>query len=112
MGLTFTLANSMAVAMHLIGFCESLVDMLWQYVDGFTGLVDASHRVNDVRLLGSVSLVLILGLAMVGLDWVSRVQILLLFLLVIAQVLYLIIFIRSLLNTISINSIAIYTDCV
>jgi hypothetical protein len=29
-GLMFVLAQSMAIAMHLIGFCESLLDMLEQ----------------------------------------------------------------------------------
>ena len=29
-GLMFVLAQSMAIAMHLIGFCESLLDMLIQ----------------------------------------------------------------------------------
>jgi len=43
-------------------------------------------RVNDIRLIGSISLVLILGLAIVGMDWVTRVQMGLLFLLLIAQV--------------------------
>ena len=59
----FTLANSIAVSMYLIGFCESVVDMLAQFLPDFNGIVDSEHRVNDIRLIGSVSLVLILGLA-------------------------------------------------
>ena len=31
-GLMFTVANSVAVAMYTIGFCESLMDMLYQVV--------------------------------------------------------------------------------
>ncbi len=83
-GLMFTLANSIAVAMYLIGFCEALMDMLEQTLPDFEGIVGI--RVNDIRLIGSVSLVLILGLAIVGMDWVTRVQMALLFLLLIAQV--------------------------
>ena len=83
----FTLANSIAVAVYLIGFCDSLLDMLEQYLTGYNGIVAIpSERVNDVRLIGSISLVLILGLAIVGMDWVTRVQIGLLFLLLCSQV--------------------------
>ena len=82
----FTLANSIAVSMYIIGFCESLIDMLDQILPNFNGLVDSGLRVNDIRLIGSVTLVLILGLAIVGMDWVTRVQMGLLFLLLIAQV--------------------------
>ncbi len=80
----FTLANSIAVSMYLIGFCEALMDMLQQTLPDFDSIV--GMRVNDIRLIGSVSLVLILGLAIVGMDWVTRVQMGLLFLLLIAQV--------------------------
>ena len=38
-GLMFTLANSIAVSMYIIGFCESLYDMIDQYTPGFTGIV-------------------------------------------------------------------------
>ena len=40
-GLMFTLANSIAVSMYLIGFVEALLDMLEQYVDGFTSILHA-----------------------------------------------------------------------
>ena len=86
-GVMFTLVNSIAVAVYLIGFCDSLLDMLEQYLTGYNGIVAIpSERVNDVRLIGSISLVLILGLAIVGMDWVTRVQIGLLFLLLCSQV--------------------------
>merc|ERR1719500_2106582 len=68
-GLMFTIANSIAVAMYIIGFAESLLDML-----------------DDVRIIGSATLVLILVLAIVGMDWVTRVQKLLLVLLLCSQV--------------------------
>ena len=83
----FTLANSIAVAVYLIGFCDALLDMLNQYMTGYNGIIALpSERINDVRLIGSISLVLILGLAIVGMDWVTRVQIGLLFLLLCSQV--------------------------
>ena len=86
-GVTFTLANSIAVAVYLIGFCDSLLDMLEQYMAGYNGIIALpTERVNDIRLLGAITLVLILGLAVVGMDWVTRVQIGLLFLLLTSQV--------------------------
>ena len=81
----FTLANSIAVSMYTIGFCESLIDMLFQYVPDFNGIVDASNRTNDVRLIGTITLILVLALAIVGMDWVTRVQLLLLGLLLVSQ---------------------------
>jgi len=84
-GLMFTVANSVAVSMYIIGFCESLVDMLYQYVAGFDGFI-STNRVHDVRLIGSVTLVVILALAIVGMEWVTRVQKVLMLLLVFAQI--------------------------
>ena len=43
-------------------------------------------RINDIRLIGGIVMVAILGLAIVGMDWVSRVELGLLGLLILAQV--------------------------
>ena len=68
-GLMFTLANSIAVAMYIIGttahctiqlqysllcpgFAESLLDMFEEYIPDWPGIVDhdfATFRLNDVR---------------------------------------------------------------
>ena len=76
-GLMLTLANSMGVAMETIGFCESFLDMLLSYVFGFTSILSAG-RTNDLRLLGVICLILLLALAIGGMDWVTRVMIVLL----------------------------------
>jgi len=88
-GLMFTLANSIAVAMYTIGFAEALLDMFQNYIPGWNGIVDHDFevfRTNDVRIIGSITIVLILVLAMVGMDWVTRVQKLLLLLLIASQI--------------------------
>jgi len=72
-----TLANSMGVAMETIGFCESFLDMLLRYVFGFTSILSAG-RTNDLRLLGVICLILLLVLAIGGMDWVTRVMVVLL----------------------------------
>ena len=79
----FFLANSIAVAMYLIGFCESLLDCIEQYGE-FSGITN--ERLNDIRIIGSASLVAILILAITGLSWITRVQVGLLALLVVSQV--------------------------
>ena len=84
-GVMFTIANSIAVATYLIGFCDSLIDMLNEYITDFEGIID-DGRINDIRVVGSVTLVAVLGLAIVGMDWVTRVQIVLLFLLIGSQI--------------------------
>ena len=58
-GLMFTVANSISVSMYIIGFCESLRDMLTEYVVGFEGVI--GDRTPDVRLIGSVTLVVLLA---------------------------------------------------
>jgi len=88
-GLMFTLANSIAVSMYIIGFAESLLDMFQDYIPGWEGMVDPdfkTFRTNDVRIIGCSTLVLILVLAIVGMDWVTRVQKALLVLLLCSQV--------------------------
>ncbi|CAM6054529.1 unnamed protein product [Sphagnum tenellum] len=85
-GIMFTIANSIAVATYLIGFCNSLLDCLEQYIDNFDGIVgDSTHRNNDIRIIATGVLICILGLVIVGLDWVTRVDIGLLLLLLLAQ---------------------------
>ena len=36
-GIMFTIANSIAVSMYIIGFCDALLDMLVECMDGFSG---------------------------------------------------------------------------
>jgi len=68
-GLMFTLANSIAVAMYIVGFCESLQDLLRSF--GVT-IIDGAN--NDIRVVGLITLIGILVLAIVGMDWVTRVS--------------------------------------
>ncbi|XP_069156705.1 bumetanide-sensitive sodium-(potassium)-chloride cotransporter isoform X3 [Procambarus clarkii] len=82
-GLMFTVANSIAAATYIIGFCNSLQDMMKDY---FNGAVIFDGGVNDTRLVGTITLIGVLALAIVGMDWVTRVQMGLLFVLIGAQV--------------------------
>ena len=51
---------------------------------GFTGITD--DRLNDIRIIGVTGLVAIFILAVTGMDWITRVQVGLLALLIVSQV--------------------------
>ncbi|XP_023346553.1 bumetanide-sensitive sodium-(potassium)-chloride cotransporter [Eurytemora carolleeae] len=85
-GLMFTLANSISVATYTLGFVDNLLDLVYDVTD-FQGIVaDRYDRLNDLRLIGAPVIVLILLLAIIGMDWVTRVQKLLLLMLIVAQI--------------------------
>ena len=79
----FTVANSISVAVYIIGFVESLRDLLEDNIKDFSLMGAEDH---DTRLLGSVTLVVLLAVTLVGMEWVTRVQKILLLLLIGAQV--------------------------
>jgi len=68
-GLMFTLANSIAVAMYIVGFCESLRDLVRTFE---THIIDDGP--NDIRAVGLLTVAAILVLALIGMDWVTRVS--------------------------------------
>ncbi|XP_047501721.1 bumetanide-sensitive sodium-(potassium)-chloride cotransporter-like [Penaeus chinensis] len=82
-GLMFTLANSIAAATYIIGFCDSLKDLMKYYFDN-AQILDGG--LNDTRIVGTITLIAVLALAIVGMDWVTRVQMALLFLLIGSQI--------------------------
>lgn len=64
------------VATYLIGFCDAVIDMVNDYDANFEpedGLIGAG-RINDIRVIGTAVLIGVLGLAIVGMDWVTRVS--------------------------------------
>ena len=68
-GLMFMIANSIACAMYVIGFCDSLKALLANEFDSYP----IGGGDNFVRVIGCGSIVVILGIAVVGMNWVSRV---------------------------------------
>jgi solute carrier family 12 sodium/potassium/chloride transporter 2 len=91
-GLMFTIANSISVATYTIGFCDNILDLVFDLAPNFKGIIPYDEdctsecRLNDLRIMGTPVIVLILCLAIVGMDWVTRVQKLLLVTLLAAQV--------------------------
>ncbi|XP_025078245.1 solute carrier family 12 member 3-like [Pomacea canaliculata] len=83
LGAIFTLANAVAVAMHIVGFAETLRDLI-----NDNGLPITGDPLNDVRLIGCGTIVMLLCVVMVGLDFESKAQILLLVLLIVSLLNY------------------------
>ena len=48
-----------------------------QYANNFESILNAG-RMNDIRLIGMISLLFILGVILIGMNWMTRVQIVLL----------------------------------
>ncbi|KAL7634915.1 UNVERIFIED_CONTAM: hypothetical protein RMT77_015296 [Armadillidium vulgare] len=84
-GLMFTMANSIAAATYIIGFVNSVQDMCRDYFSVYEIIPGAGGGTNDVRILGTITLGLLLVPAIVGMDWVNRVQKILLIILIGSQ---------------------------
>ncbi|XP_076640568.1 sodium chloride cotransporter 69 isoform X2 [Colletes latitarsis] len=80
-GLIFSLANAVACSMYVVGFCESMVDCL--KANGIC-IVDCDN--TDIRIIGCVTIVLLLVIVMIGLEWEAKAQIGLLVILLVAIV--------------------------
>nr|XP_050849728.1 bumetanide-sensitive sodium-(potassium)-chloride cotransporter isoform X1 [Vespula vulgaris]XP_050849729.1 bumetanide-sensitive sodium-(potassium)-chloride cotransporter isoform X1 [Vespula vulgaris]XP_050849730.1 bumetanide-sensitive sodium-(potassium)-chloride cotransporter isoform X1 [Vespula vulgaris]XP_050849731.1 bumetanide-sensitive sodium-(potassium)-chloride cotransporter isoform X1 [Vespula vulgaris]XP_050849732.1 bumetanide-sensitive sodium-(potassium)-chloride cotransporter isofo len=94
-GLIFSLANAVACSMYVVGFCESMVGCLKSYelciVDcastdiRIIGLTEISSKNIDLSgnsvvmfafsLIGCVTIVFLLLIVMVGLEWEAKAQI-------------------------------------
>lgn len=68
-GLIFSLANAIACAMYVVGFCESMLDLLTsfslQIIDG---------GIQDIRIIGSITIVVLLLIVVIGMEWEAKVS--------------------------------------
>lgn len=78
-GLIFSLANAVACAMYVVGFCESMNSLLASY-----GLQIVDGGVQDVRIIGCITILLLLIIVVVGMEWEAKAQIVLLIILLAA----------------------------
>ncbi|KAG7521957.1 solute carrier family 12 member 3 [Solea senegalensis] len=69
-GLIFAFANAVAVSMHTVGFAETVTDLMHE-----NGVVIVD-RVNDIRIIGVVTVTCLLGVSLAGMAWESKAQIL------------------------------------
>ncbi|XP_035508413.1 solute carrier family 12 member 1 isoform X2 [Morone saxatilis] len=79
-GLIFAFANAVAVAMYVVGFAETVVELLKEHN---AIMVDV---INDIRIVGCITVVLLLAISVAGMEWEAKAQILLLIILLVAIV--------------------------
>ncbi|XP_034458609.1 solute carrier family 12 member 2 isoform X1 [Hippoglossus hippoglossus] len=81
-GLIFAFANAVAVAMYVVGFAETVVELL----QGADALM--MDEINDIRIIGTITVILLLGISVAGMEWEAKAQIFLLFVLITAIINY------------------------
>ncbi|XP_030646656.1 solute carrier family 12 member 3 [Chanos chanos] len=69
-GLIFAFANAVAVAMHTVGFAET-VQALMQEIGA--SMVD---RINDIRIIGVITVSCLLAISLAGMEWEAKAQVL------------------------------------
>ncbi len=80
-GIVFSVANSIGVAMNVIGFAETLTFLLKEYD---LSIIDGG--INDTRIYGLMTNVCLLVIALIGMSWEAKVQLILLGVLVLAMI--------------------------
>lgn len=78
-GLIFSLANAVACAMYVVGFCESMNDLFRSL--GFN-IIDGG--VQDTRIIGTITILILTVIVVVGMEWEAKAQIGLLIILLFA----------------------------
>uniref|UniRef100_A0A8C1PXU9 Solute carrier family 12 member 2 n=1 Tax=Cyprinus carpio TaxID=7962 RepID=A0A8C1PXU9_CYPCA len=72
-GLIFAFANAVAVAMYVVGFAETVVELSGALMFDVT---------NDIRIVGTITVILLLGISVAGMEWEAKAQIFLLVILI------------------------------
>ncbi|XP_067144438.1 solute carrier family 12 member 2-like isoform X2 [Centruroides vittatus] len=79
-GLIFALANAVAVAMYVVGFAETVTDVM---LENKAQIFET--KMNDMRIISCVTVVFLLGIAIIGTEWETKAQIVLLLILLSAM---------------------------
>uniref|UniRef100_A0A8C8R6S2 Solute carrier family 12 member 3 n=1 Tax=Pelusios castaneus TaxID=367368 RepID=A0A8C8R6S2_9SAUR len=69
-GLIFAFANAVAVAMHTVGFAETVRDLLQEHN---SPILDPT---NDIRIIGVITVTVLLGISLAGMEWEAKAQVL------------------------------------
>uniref|UniRef100_A0AAR2JTU6 Solute carrier family 12 member 10, tandem duplicate 1 n=1 Tax=Pygocentrus nattereri TaxID=42514 RepID=A0AAR2JTU6_PYGNA len=67
-GMVFSFANALGCALNTVGFSESVRDLLYNAV-----MVD---EINDVRIVGTITVTVLLLISLAGMEWESKTQVL------------------------------------
>ncbi|NXE86717.1 S12A3 protein, partial [Menura novaehollandiae] len=83
-GLIFAFANAVAVAMHTVGFAETVRDLLQEHN---SLIVDPT---NDIRIIGVITVTVLLGISLAGMEWEAKAQILFFLVILVSFINYLV----------------------
>ncbi|TKC43506.1 hypothetical protein EI555_016375 [Monodon monoceros] len=65
-GLIFAFANAVAVAMYVVGFAETVVELLKEHS------ILMIDEINDIRIIGAITVVILLGISVAGMEWEAK----------------------------------------
>ncbi|KAI4473223.1 hypothetical protein M0802_016247, partial [Mischocyttarus mexicanus] len=68
-GIVFAFANAVAASMNTIGFCDSMNDLLREY-----NLKIIDNGTQDVRIIGTIALIVMILICAIGMEWESKAQ--------------------------------------
>ncbi|KRY40026.1 Solute carrier family 12 member 2 [Trichinella spiralis] len=84
-GIIFAVANAVSAAVYLAGFADTVIDLMKGYN---ASIIDGA--INDIRVIGWITAVLLLGIVSAGLNFESKAQIALMVILIVSLINYLI----------------------
>lgn len=87
-GVLFSLANATAVALHLVGFAETITSLLDKIESDFTIADGAGDGLWDLRIYAIMCLVVLIAVGLVGVSYVVKLQLNFLWLLIVSLVCY------------------------
>ncbi|XP_043663869.1 bumetanide-sensitive sodium-(potassium)-chloride cotransporter isoform X1 [Vespula pensylvanica] len=68
-GIVFAFANAVAASMNTIGFCDSMNDLLKEH-----NLKIIDNGIHDVRIIGTIALIVMILICAIGMEWESKAQ--------------------------------------
>uniref|UniRef100_A0A4W4HFF7 Solute carrier family 12 member 3 n=1 Tax=Electrophorus electricus TaxID=8005 RepID=A0A4W4HFF7_ELEEL len=77
-GLIFAFANAVAVAMHTVGFAETVQALMQE--NGSTMV----NPINDIRIIGVITITCLLAISLAGMEWESKAQVLFFFVIMVS----------------------------
>ncbi|KAK7892033.1 hypothetical protein WMY93_023996 [Mugilogobius chulae] len=83
-GLIFAFANAVAVAMHTVGFAETVTDLMSEH-----GAVMVD-KTNDIRIIGIITVTFLLGISLAGMAWESKAQVVFFFVIMVSFASYIV----------------------
>ncbi|KAM4808019.1 solute carrier family 12 member 3-like [Rhinophrynus dorsalis] len=77
-GLIFAFANAVAVAMHTVGFAETVRDLMFEY----NAVI--ADPVNDIRIIGVITVSVLLAVSLAGMEWEAKAQVIFFFVIMVS----------------------------